>query len=176
MIGARNQRQLLWLGQACDEGFELRTGPELVAISTAKQFGLGASLQKAQIVGAIIHRRNRRAETNQANDTIIATRSAQANGCAERKSAEHERQVEFPRQPIEPGANVVNFALAIVVFTLTQTRTAKVKAKDGPAKTMQRFRRMKDDFVVKRPAKLRVRMTHDGGMRCRAAANIEQRF
>jgi len=49
------------------------------------------------------------------------------------------RQVEFPRQPIEPGANVVNFALAIVVFTLTQTRTAKVKAKDGPAKTCSAF-------------------------------------
>jgi hypothetical protein len=62
------------------------------------------------------------------------------------------------------------------VFALAQARATKVKAEYGPAKTMQRFSGMKDNFVVERAPKERMRMAHDGGVGGSAAANIEQGF
>ena len=84
--------------------------------------------------------------------------------------------MEFLIHPIECGADVVDFPVAIIVFALTQPRSAEVEAQHGKAKTVQRFHGVKDNLVMQRPAKQRVRVADDRRVRCVLSARVEQSF
>ena len=79
-------------------------------------------------------------------------------------------------QPVERGAHVVDFSVAVIVLALAQSRAAKVEAQHGETKTVQRFHGVEDDFVVQRSAEQRVRMTDDRGVSRIFCAGIQQCF
>ncbi len=56
-------------------------------------------------------------------------------------------------EPVERGANVVDFPIAVVMFALAQSSSTKVEAQHRKTKTVQCLHGVKDDFVVQRPAK-----------------------
>src|SRR5437588_6983960 len=79
-------------------------------------------------------------------------------------------------QPVESGANVLDFAGAVIVFTVAESSAAEVEAQHGKAKAVQCLHGVKYDFVMQCSAKHRMRMADDRGM-CRAfGACIQQRF
>ena len=64
-------------------------------------------------------------------------------------------------QPVERGANVFDFPVAVIVLALAQARAAKVEAQHRKTKTVQRFHGVEHNFVVQRSAKQRMRMADD---------------
>ena len=79
-------------------------------------------------------------------------------------------------QPIERRADIIHFAIPMIVFALAQSRAAKVESQHGKSKTVQRLHRVKHDFVVQRPAKQRMRMANQRRMGCVLRAGIQQRL
>jgi hypothetical protein len=84
--------------------------------------------------------------------------------------------MEFAFQPIERSANVIQFALSIVMFSLAQPSSAKIESQDGKPKTVQRFHGMKYHFVVKCPAERRMRMANKTSVSSILCASIQQGF
>ena len=82
--------------------------------------------------------------------------------------------MKFGIQPIERGAYVLYFAVALIVFPLAQPRPAKIEAQHRESKTVQRLHGVKHHLVVERPAEQRMRMTDDRRMRGTFAAGIQQ--
>ncbi len=100
----------------------------------------------------------------------------QPNRCAEREAGKQQRQVELRVQPVESGANIFDFPVAVIVFALAESRAAKVEAQHGKTKTVQRLHGMEHNLVVQRSAKQRMRMANDCGMSRIFRAGVEQRF
>jgi hypothetical protein len=101
---------------------------------------------------------------------------AQSDSGTERESGKHDGQSEFMLEPVESGADVLDFADAVRVLAFAQPRAAEVEAKHGESETVERFHGVEDDLVVQRAAVERVRMTHHGHV-CRVwRSGIQQRF
>src|ERR1700688_1936450 len=79
-------------------------------------------------------------------------------------------------EPVERGTNVVNFAAAMIVLAMAQSRAAKIEAQHRKTKTVQRLHGMKDDLIVHGPAKQGMRMTDEGSVRGILGARIKQRL
>ena len=79
-------------------------------------------------------------------------------------------------EPVERSADVIDFAVALIVFALAQSRSAKVEAQHGKAKTVQRLHGVEHDFVVQRSAKQRMRMADQRRMSGVRGSRVEQRF
>ncbi len=75
--------------------------------------------------------------------------------------------------PIQRGPDIIPFPLAVIVFALAQTRSAKVEAQHRKAKPVQRLGRVKDHLVVQRTAVHRMWMAHHGGVFSVGSAGIE---
>ena len=84
--------------------------------------------------------------------------------------------MKFLIEPVERRAYVIHFPDSMIVFTLAQTRAAKVEAQHGKSKTIERLHGVKHDFVVQRATKQRMRMANDRGMRGVFRARVEQRL
>ena len=84
--------------------------------------------------------------------------------------------MKFRIQPIECSADIVDFANTMIVFTLTQSRATKIKAKHREPERMQRLHRMKHDFVVQSSAKQWVRMANQSRVRSVLRPSVQQRF
>ena len=79
-------------------------------------------------------------------------------------------------KPIESGADIVNFANALIVFALAQSRSTEVEAQHGKAKTAQRLHGMEHHFVVQSSAKEWMRMAYKRGMSGVISSCVQQRF
>ena len=79
-------------------------------------------------------------------------------------------------EPVQRGADVFDFADAVIVFSLAQSCSAEVEAQHRESKAVQRFHRMEDDFVVQRSTEQRMWMANDSGMRRVLRASVEQGF
>jgi len=79
-------------------------------------------------------------------------------------------------EPVESGADILNFPVAMIVFAVAESGPSKVKAQHGKAKTIQRFHRMEHDLVMQGPAKQRMRMTNHPRMRGMVRACVQQCF
>jgi len=79
-------------------------------------------------------------------------------------------------EPVERREYVIHFPDSMIVFTLAQTRAAKIEAQHGKTKTVQRLHGVKHDFVVQRATKQRMRMANDRGMGRVLRARVEQRL
>lgn len=82
--------------------------------------------------------------------------------------------MEFGIQPVESAANIFHFAPALVVLAMAKSRTAKVKAQHGKAKTIQRLHGMKNNFVVQRTPEQRMGMTNYRRVRRVRVPGIQQ--
>jgi hypothetical protein len=181
VVCAFDQYQFLRLRHRCNQCFEFRSRAELVARSTHKKLRLGAIAQEVKGIGAgqlgiSGHGNYRRSHADRRFHSRICARSCQADRGSERKSSEYRRQVKFVIQPVERRADVVDFAGAIVMLTLTESSTAKIEAQHGKTKTVQRLHGVKHDFVVQRTAKERMRMANDRCMGRVFRAGIQQRL
>ncbi len=78
----------------------------------------------------------------------------------------------FGVEPVERGADIVDFGIAMIVFSVTQSGSAKVEAQHGKAKTIQRLHSVEYDFVVQGPAEQRMRMTDHRSVRGAVGAGV----
>jgi len=79
-------------------------------------------------------------------------------------------------EPGERGSHIVQFAVAVVVFTVTQAGSAKIEAQHRKPKVVQRLHRVEHDFVMQSAAEHRVRMADEGGV-CRGrGAKVKNGF
>src|ERR1700722_15097306 len=123
VIGSVDQDQLLRLGHRSNQRFQLRPWTKLIAGPADEQLRLGAILQEVKRVGARHftvgnHRTNRRSDADDAANSSVRTGRAQSYGRAERKSSEDQRQVILGVKPVERGADVFDFAIALIVLSL----------------------------------------------------------
>ncbi len=79
-------------------------------------------------------------------------------------------------QPVKSGANIFDFAVAVVVFTMAESGAAEVKAQYGKTKPVQCLHRVEYNLVVQRPSKQRMRMADYRCMSGVLGARIQQRF
>ena len=79
-------------------------------------------------------------------------------------------------EPVERGADVVDFARAVIMFSLTQSGSAKVEAQHGKTEAVQRLHGVKDNLVVQRSTEEGMGMTDNCSV-CRIlGSGVEDRF
>ena len=79
-------------------------------------------------------------------------------------------------QPVESGANIFNFAVAVIVFALAESGAAKVEAQHGKTKTVQRLHGMEHNLVMQCSSKQRMRVANDRGVSRILRTGVEQCF
>lgn len=84
--------------------------------------------------------------------------------------------MELSVQPVESGANVFNFPVAVIVLAVAESGAAKVEAEHGKSKTVQSFHGMEHNLVMQRPSKQRMRVANDCGMSRVFRTGVKQRF
>ena len=157
MVCAFNHDQLLWFWCGRNQGFELVSWAELIAGSADEQFRLRALLQELEGVRARDFTLGNdwtdwRANADEGSNARVSTCGAQSNCGAEGESGKDQRQVIFGVEPVERSANILDFAIAVVVFALAQSGSAEVESQHWKAEVIQRFHGVEDDLVVQRSA------------------------
>jgi hypothetical protein len=89
-----------------------------------------------------------KAQADEAADAGVAAAGAEADVGAEGEAGEEQREVIRCGHPVECGADVVDFAAAVVVRAFAQARAAEVEAEDRKADLRESFCRVVDDLVV----------------------------
>ena len=158
------------------EAFEFCSRSELIAVAAYEQLGFQASVKELEIIGSIVDCADRQTKPDQRSHARIRTGHTQSHRSAKGKSGEDYRQMKFVIQPVQRSADVLRFSITVVVLTLTQSRSPKIKPQHGIAKTVQRLHGMKHDFVVQRSAIKRMRMANQRCMSGVFSAHIEQGF
>ena len=181
MISAFNQHEFLRLGNRRNQRLQLRPRTKLIARAADEQLRLGAVVQEIKRIHARSLRigsdRNRRnAHTDQRLHASIRTCRAQPDRRAERESCEQQRQVELRVQPVESGAHIFDFAVAVIVLAMAESGAAKVEAQHGKTKTVQRLHGVEHNLVMQRSAKQRMRVANNCGMSRIFGTGVEQRF
>ena len=148
MVGGFNDDELLGFWQASDERCQSCFRCELVAGSADEQLRLRACFEKGVVVGAVIDRGDRGAETDDGLHTWIGTGGAKADGGSEGEPRKDHRQVKFLSEPVEGGAYVIDFARAGVVLAVAPSGAAEIETQHREAELVERLHRVKDDFVV----------------------------
>lgn len=175
MVCAFHQDKLLWFRSKGKKLLQVLIWAKLVACSADKQLGPGAALEKFVGIEASFSS-NGSAERDQAYHALIGTGSPQSGGGAKREAAENDGQVEFGVQPIEPGTNVVNLTLAVVVHALAESGIAEVEAEHRKSEGVQRLHGVIHNFVVHGAAIHRVGMADQGGVSGARLALVQQSF
>ncbi|MGB7609106.1 MAG: hypothetical protein WBL97_11925, partial [Candidatus Sulfotelmatobacter sp.] len=83
---------------------------------------------------------------------------------------------ELGVQPVESGANIFDFPVAVIVLAMAEAGAAKVEAQHRKTKTVQRLHGMKHNLVMQRSSKQRMRVANNCGMSRFFRTGIEQRF
>ena len=119
-----------------------------------------------------------KAQPDQAFCSRVARAHCESNPRAKGKTHQADRLFGKPRQEvIKRRTDVVALAGAFGVFSLALADAAKVEAQRRETQRGGRFGGAKDNFVVKRAAKLRVRMTHQRRQaRIASRVPLEQSF
>lgn len=78
--------------------------------------------------------------------------------------------------PIQRGVHILDFTVAIIMLALTQSGSAEVETQDGKSEAVQRLHGMKDNFVMQRSAKQRMRMADDSRVRRLLCSGVEKSF
>lgn len=181
VVGGLDENEFLRIGSGGDQGIELLARAEGVARSADEQFRLRTRVQEVEAVGAwefviAACRSYGRSKANHKLHAWVGAGGAKADGGAERESGEDEREMKFGIEPIERDANVIDFAAAMVMLALAESGAAEIKAQNGKSEMIERFHRMKDDFVVERPSEEGMGMADGGGVSCVGRTGVEQGF
>ena len=181
MVGAFNQHQFLRFGQAGNESFEFGFWPELIAGTADEQLWLRAVCQDVEriytwLFSSLSDGNDGCSNANGRANTRVRASGAKSHRCAKRESGEKHRQMEFGIEPVQSRADIVHFTIALVMFPLAQSGSAKVEPQHGEAEAVEGLHRVEHDLVVQRSTKQRVRMTNQCGVRCIGRACVKQRF
>jgi len=176
MVARFDADQFLRVGEGLDKGLELSGRTKLIARSADEEFGLSTGAQEFEIIDAAFNLDHGQAECDEGSHAVVGIGGAQSDSGAKRESGKDDGQSEFMLEPVESGADVLDFADAVRVLTFAQSGTAKIEAQHGESEAVQRFHGVEDDLVVQRPAMERVRMTHNGCMRRVWRSPVQQRF
>ena len=178
MISSFDADQLLRISEGVDERFEFPWGTKLIARSADKEFWLCALAQEFEIVDAVLSADSdgdsRQAERDERVDTVIGIGGAQADGGAERKTGEDDRERELVFEPVEGGADVFDFPDAAGVLAFAQAGAAEIETEHRESEAVERFHGVEDDFVVQRSSVERMRMADHGGVRRVGRSVVEQ--
>jgi hypothetical protein len=179
MVRPLDDDQFLRLWDGSYQGLESCSRPKLVACPAYQQFWLPTLLQKLVRINSRLfaiggHRNNRRASANHCLYPRIRTGRTHSHRRPERESRKDQGQMKLRIQPFERGADIIDFADALVVFSLAQSRPSKIEPQHRKSERVQRLHRVKYNFVVQRPAIQRVRMAHERSMRSILRANVQQ--
>lgn len=79
-------------------------------------------------------------------------------------------------KPVERSPHILNFPIAVIVFTLAESSSAKIEPQHGISKAVQRLHRVKHDLVMQRPPKQGVGMADYCCMRGILGARVQQRL
>ena len=123
MVCSFDHHELLRFGRGRNHRCQLVPRAELVAGSADEQLRLNAFLQKFERVGARHfalgnYRTNRRANANHRLNAVVGARGPQSNCGTEGESRKHQGQVVFPVKPVQRGADIADFAIALIVLAL----------------------------------------------------------
>src|SRR5450755_1554492 len=181
MIARFDQHQLLRIGHRRNQRLEFRAGAVLISRTADEQFGFGAVPKEfvrihSRFLTATRDRNHGSSHADRRFYARIRTTRAQSHRSAERKSGEDERQMILAVQPVERSTHVVDFAVALIVFSFTQPCATKIEAQYRESKTVQRLHGVKDDFIMQSSTEERVRMADHGRMARIPGAGVEQRF
>jgi hypothetical protein len=181
MVRAFDHDQLLRFGQFGYQRFQFGAWPELVARTANQKLRLRTIAQEVERINprlfrGLSHRRYRESDSDRRNHPQVPTCGAQADGSPERESGEDKRQMIRGIHPIEGGTNIVDFSSALIVLAMTQSGAAKVKTQNRESEAVQCFHGVKNDLVVQRAAKQRMRMSHHGRVRRIFGTSVEQRL
>src|SRR5689334_17133861 len=126
MISAFDQDQLFRFGDRVDQFLQLGARAELIACSADEELRQRAIPK--EIVGVNPwfffvcsdgrDGRDGRSHTDQRLDTWVRTCGAQSNCRAKGESSKDERQVKFRIEPLERCADIVDFSIAVIMFTV----------------------------------------------------------
>ena len=176
MVGAFKNHQFRGFGQSRDECLQTRSGTELVAGAADEELGFGAGFQEIVVVGAVVDRGDGSAKADDGVHPRIRASRAQPHSSSEGKPGKDQWKMEFAIQPVESGANIVDFAGAVVVLTVAESSTAKIKAENRQSEGVQRFHGVEDHFIVQGAPILGMRMGNESGVGRAGRADVEQRF
>ncbi len=181
MIAAFNQNQFLRLRHRRDQRFQVRLGAKLVASAADEQLRLCARMQEIKRIsprrfrgGGDWNRRN--TNSNHCLHPRIRTRRPQTNRRAEGESREHQGQMKLRVQPVKSSANILDFAVAVIVLALAESGAAEVEAQYGKSKTAQRLHGVEHHLVMQSPAEQWMRMANHSRVRRILCACIKKRF
>src|ERR1700722_18761126 len=79
-------------------------------------------------------------------------------------------------EPVERGANVIQFSEAVVMLALTQPGSAKIKSQCRESETVQRLHGVKHDLIVQRSPVQGMRMANQCGVCSIRCARVQQGF
>src|ERR1700722_10476596 len=181
MISGFNNDQLLRLRRRGHQRFQFCAWPELIASAANEKLGLRAIAQEviginARLFAAAGDRDYRGSHSDQRFHPWVRAGRAQADRRAKGKACEDKRETKFSVQPIERSAEVLDFAVSVIMLTLAQAGAAKIKTQHRKAKTVQGFHGMEDDFIVQGSTEQRMRMADDRSISRVWSSGVEQRF
>jgi len=130
----------------------------------------------ARLFGISGDRNRRNSYADQRLHARIRTCRSQPDCGAEGESRKQQRQVELRVQPVESGANVFDFPVAVIVLALAESGATKVEAQHGESKTVQRLHGMKHNLVMQRSSEQRMRMANNRRMSRIFRTGIEESF
>jgi len=166
MIGFFDDHDFVFAGRDGNHAFQfvrcsvnvIRTKHKELRFCTLRQ------IRKIRIV-------HRRAQPDQLCDSRILATGAKPHPATKAESRNEKRNAwEFGSKKIQRRANVAALPFAAIVLPFAQTRSTKIETQYGKPKRVQRFCGLIDHFVVHRPAKQRMRMTHQRGQTRRTSA------
>ena len=79
-------------------------------------------------------------------------------------------------EPVERGADVVDFSDSMIVLSLAEPGSAKIEPQYRKPEAVQRLHRVEHDLVVQRACIYRMRMANDSRVRRALRSAIEQRL
>ena len=84
--------------------------------------------------------------------------------------------MKFAVEPIESGADIIEFSVTFVVLSFAQTCSAEVEAEHGKSEAVKSFHGVEHDFVVQSSTEDGMRMADQRGMGGVRRAHVKQGF
>jgi len=144
MVGVIDDGQLVFTGQGGDEFGNLGSGAMLILGAMDEEFGLRAAPQICEI--SVV---DGNAEADQIGNTRIGTTNAKANPTPKAETGEKQGDIgKFRGEKADGGLDVALLALAAVVCSGAESRTAEIEPQDRNAEGIQGFGGLIDNLVV----------------------------
>ncbi len=145
------------------EAFEPGLCGVLIVFPLNQQLGFCAGAQIVEREFTIV---DRQPQADQFSHSGIPAAYAQTDPCAEAETRCQQRRAgKFRREVIERRADIVLFAPAMIVDSLTGPYTAKIETQNGNAQGIERLGGLIDDLVVHCALIKRMRVTDHGSQR-----------